>query len=206
MESLERKNHWENIYDSKNIEQLSWYQPMPHASIGFLSQLGIPKEAQIIDIGGGDSFFVDHLLDLGYENVTVLDISDKAIEKAKSRVGKQGKTVNWMVSDVVDFRPQAKFDFWHDRAAFHFLTDPMEIDKYVELVGQAIRQNGYLVIGTFSEQGPRKCSGIQITQYSEEKLTALFEPHFEKISCKILDHHTPFDTVQNFIFCSFRRR
>lgn len=206
MEPSGRKNHWENIYNSKNIEQLSWYQPMPHTSIEFVQELGVSKEANIIDIGGGDSFFVDHLLDLGYKQITVLDISEKAVEKAKTRVGVENSSVNWVVSDVVDYTPESMVDFWHDRAAFHFLTDPTEINKYVELVCKSVCENGYLVIGTFSENGPQKCSGIQITQYSEEKLTALFEPFFEKISCKFIDHHTPFNTVQNFIFCSFKRR
>jgi len=205
MENFDRKKHWENIYQTKELNEVSWFQPTPETSLQFFEQFDIPKTAKIIDVGGGDSFLVDHLLDLGYEDITVLDISSVAIERAKNRLGERAKKVTWITSDIVNFVPKEKYDFWHDRAAFHFLTDEKEISNYIETAHRHIHTNGILVLGTFSEQGPKKCSGIAIKQYSETTMTARLKVGFEKVSCETVDHTTPFDTVQNFVFCSFRR-
>lgn len=150
-------------------------------------------------------FFVDHLLELDYEDITVMDISNAAIQRAKERLGSKSDRIKWIVSDVSDFIPTEQYDFWHDRAAFHFLTDKNEIENYVETTTKAIPQNGILVIGTFSKQGPTKCSGIEIKQYSEQTMTDLFQNHFQKIGCITIDHTTPSETNQNFVFCSFRK-
>jgi len=205
METFNRKNHWENIYETKSLEEVSWYQPTPETSLEFIQNLSLEKDASIIDIGGGDSFLVDHLLESGYTNITVLDISEKAIERAKERLGKNAEKVKWIVSDITKFEPAEKYDIWHDRAAFHFLTDDNDISAYLEIAGKAVKQNGRLFIGTFSENGPKKCSGIEIRQYSEDSLSETFGSEFRKINCFTVDHKTPFDTVQNFIFCSFRK-
>ncbi|ABQ06010.1 MULTISPECIES: class I SAM-dependent methyltransferase [Bacteroidota] len=205
MEHFNRKSHWENIYESKPLETVSWYQPNPETSLHFVHQFNLPKTAKIIDIGGGDSFFVDHLLELDYEDITVMDISNAAIQRAKERLGSKSDRIKWIVSDVSDFIPTEQYDFWHDRAAFHFLTDKNEIENYVETTTKAIPQNGILVIGTFSKQGPTKCSGIEIKQYSEQTMTDLFQNHFQKIGCITIDHTTPSETNQNFVFCSFRK-
>ena len=122
MENFDRKNHWENIYQTKNLEDVSWYQSIPATSLEFLEQSGLPKTAEIIDIGGGDSLLVNHLLDLGYQKITVLDISEASIKRAKERLGIRSQEVSWIVSDITLFNPSKKYDFWHDRAAFHFLT------------------------------------------------------------------------------------
>lgn len=206
MEHIERKKHWETIYQTKALNEVSWYQPNPETSIQFFQQLQLPVTAKIIDIGGGDSFLVDHLLDLGYRNVSVLDISETAIERAKQRLGERAKDVKWIVSDIADFQPTASYDCWHDRAAFHFLTSPDEVEKYIRTTSKAITPGGAIIIGTFSEQGPKKCSGIDIRQYSETTMTNLFDNHFRKITCITTDHTTPFDTTQNFVFCSFRKQ
>jgi 2-polyprenyl-3-methyl-5-hydroxy-6-metoxy-1,4-benzoquinol methylase len=166
---------------------------------------GIPLSSKIIDVGGGDSFLVDHLLDKGYTAITVLDISEAAIQRAKQRLGNRAAKATWIVSDVTRFKPSEKYDVWHDRAAFHFLTDPVDIGKYVELVEASIAPGGKLIVGTFSETGPKKCSGIDIKQYSQEDLTSVFSKRFTKNSCLNVDHETPFNTVQNFTFCSFKR-
>jgi len=166
----------------------------------------ISDGAGIIDVGGGDSFFVDHLLDLGYTDITVVDISSNAIERAKKRLGKKANLVKWIVADAAEFNPPEQYDFWHDRAAFHFLTAQNEILHYVNAANNAIKPNGILVIGTFSEQGPLKCSGIEIKQYSENSMTNLFAPYFNKNDGKIIDHETPFNTTQNFVFCSFTKK
>ncbi|WEK17549.1 MAG: class I SAM-dependent methyltransferase [Candidatus Pedobacter colombiensis] len=206
MEDSNRKAHWENIYENNPLETVSWYQPNPETSLFFLNQFNLQKTAKIIDIGGGDSFFVDHLLDLGYVDITVLDISDAAIQRAKARLGSKADKVKWIVEDVSKFQPTEQYDFWHDRATFHFLTNELEIDNYLAIAAGAVSVNGMMVIGTFSEQGPTKCSGIQIRQYSEHTMTDLFQNDFEKIECITVDHKTPFDTVQNFVFCSFRKK
>lgn len=205
MESFNRKSHWENIYQTKLLNEVSWFQPKPDTSLNFIHEFNMSKSAKVIDVGGGDSFLVDHLLDLGFENLTVLDISEAAIERAKERLGSKSDKVKWIVSDVLNFLPEEKYDFWHDRAAFHFLTDEQDVQLYLQTAQQSIDSSGVLVIGTFSEQGPTKCSGIPIKQYSEVMLTALFETYFEKVGCLIVDHNTPFDTIQNFVFCSFRK-
>jgi Methylase involved in ubiquinone/menaquinone biosynthesis len=205
METFDRQSHWEHIYQTKSLSEVSWYQPVPVTSLEFLKQFDIPVTAKIIDVGGGDSLFVDHLLRLGYENVTVLDISETAINRAKERLGDQSGKVMWIVSDATTFQPQEKYDFWHDRATFHFLTQDGDIDRYIDNVRQGINPDGIVVIGTFSDNGPQKCSGIEIKQYSETTMAARMKRFFEKIKCFTIDHKTPFDTVQNFIFCSFRK-
>lgn len=199
----ERKNHWETVYETKNPDQVSWTQETPQTSLDFINSFGLDKSAKIIDIGGGDSNLVDHLLAEGYENISVLDISSKALERAKKRLGEKADKVNWIVSDITEFEPEISFDVWHDRATFHFLTSEAQISKYIDTAKKSI--NDYLIIGTFSENGPEKCSGLTIQQYSEDSLTSKFQKGFKKINCINEVHTTPFDTTQNFLFCSFIR-
>ncbi|MBS1740477.1 SAM-dependent methyltransferase [Elizabethkingia anophelis] len=205
MENFDRKKHWENIYQTKELKDVSWFQPTPETSLGFFKQFNVPTTAKIIDIGGGDSFLVDHLLDLGYQDISVLDISAAAIDRAKQRLGNKAINVKWIVADAATFKPTEKYDFWHDRAAFHFLTDEQEISNYIQTAQESINPKGILVIGTFSEQGPKECSGIEIKQYSETTMTDRLKRLFEKVKCITVDHKTPFDTIQNFVFCSFRK-
>ncbi len=205
MENFDRKKHWETIYHTKELKDVSWFQPTPDTSLSFFKQFNIPTSAKIIDIGGGDSFLVDNLLNLGYQDLTVLDISAAALDKAKQRLGNQADKVKWIVADSATFKPTEQYDFWHDRAAFHFLTQELEIENYLDTVQKSIKPTGILVIGTFSEQGPKQCSGIEIKQYSETAMTDRLTKFFEKIKCITVDHKTPFDTIQNFIFCSFRK-
>ena len=206
MNPTEKKSHWENIYKTKDLKDVSWYQPTPTTSLEFLKELNIPTSAKIIDVGGGDSFLVDHLLDLGYNNISVVDISASALERAQLRLGEKAQKVKWIVADISTFQPAEKYDFWHDRAAFHFLTEHEDIENYIRTANESIAINGVLIIGTFSENGPKKCSGIDIKQYSEKSLQEAFLPFFEKINCFTTDHNTPFNTVQNFTFCSFRKK
>lgn len=200
----ERKKHWETIYETKNFDQVSWMQEIPKTSLDFINSFELNKSAKIIDIGGGDSKLVDFLLAEGFENITVLDISAKALEKAKIRLGKNSEKVNWIVSDITDFEPQTNYELWHDRAAFHFLTTNEQIEKYISTAQKSV--TGYLTIGTFSENGPQKCSGLEIKQYTEESLSEKLNIAFEKIRCISEDHTTPFNTKQNFLFCSFKRQ
>jgi 2-polyprenyl-3-methyl-5-hydroxy-6-metoxy-1,4-benzoquinol methylase len=205
MENFDRHQHWEHIYKTKNPEEVSWYQLTPSTSLEFIKEFHIPKNAKIIDIGGGDSYLVDRLLESGYNNITVLDISETAIEKVKKRLGSKAGRVKWIVADAAHYQPTEKFDFWHDRAAFHFLTNEEEIDHYIDTVQQSMNPSGILVIGTFSENGPKKCSGIEVKQYSETSMAERLKKFFKKVRCITIDHKTPFGTIQNFIFCSFKK-
>jgi len=205
MEDFNRKKHWENIYQTKQINEVSWFQATPETSLDFIRQFNLSITAKIIDIGGGDSFLVDHLLELGYKDITVLDISEGALDRAKQRLGDRAKIIKWIVADAATFKPTEKYDFWHDRATFHFLTQEEEISNYIDIAQKSIKQNGIIVLGTFSENGPKKCSGIEIRQYSETTMTERLKLFFEKINCITIDHITPSGTIQNFIFCSFRK-
>jgi SAM-dependent methyltransferase len=195
------KEHWETVYATKTPQEVSWTQERPAISLDFIASFQLEKSASIIDIGGGDSLLVDFLLDLGFTNISVLDISAHAIERAKVRLGEKASLVTWIVSDINDFEPTEMYDLWHDRAAFHFLTTQKDIERHVKLVSKHAKQ---LVIGTFSTNGPFKCSGLEITQYDENELGQLFAPHgFKVLTTKREDHMTPFGTTQNFVFASF---
>lgn len=200
-----KQSHWDQVYSTKVLEQSSWYQPKPSISLDFVKQFSIAKDAAIIDVGGGDSLLVDHLLDLGYQNISVLDISSKALERAQNRLGERAQAVKWICADAAKFEPVEQYDFWHDRAAFHFLTTTADIQHYAQTAAQAVKPGGFLVIGTFSEQGPKKCSGLEIKQYSEQSLVQVFDDQFKKIRCQQVDHLTPTQAIQQFIFCAFQK-
>lgn len=198
------QKHWDTVYETKEPNQVSWTQGVPTTSLAFIHSFGLNKNAKIIDIGGGDSKLVDCLLNEGYTNISVLDISEKALEKAKRRLGTKADKIHWIVSDITRYQTTETFDIWHDRATFHFLTTKKQIEKYLKTARESV--SGYITIGTFSENGPEKCSGLSIKQYNEENLTNELNKGFEKIKCITEDHITPFDTKQNFLFCSFRRK
>lgn len=197
--------HWENIYGHKQPHEVSWTQAVPQISLQFIHDARLDKSASIIDVGGGDSSLVDHLLAEGYENITVLDISETALARARKRLGDLGRKVNWVVSDILEFVSTTTFDFWHDRATFHFLTTEPQIQRYLTIARQAVKDQGYVTIGTFSEHGPHICSGLNTRQYSEASLQNELKVGFEKIRCITEDHVTPFATLQNFLFCHFQR-
>lgn len=198
-----RAEHWQNIYANKQPNEVSWTQDVPKTSLDFINGFMLPKDAAIIDIGGGDSKLVDFLLEAGYTNLTVLDISQHALDRAKKRLGVNADRVKWIVSDITQFKPTEKYDVWHDRAVFHFLTTEDEVQQYISIAQQAV--TNFMVIGTFSESGPEKCSGLNIKQYNEAALSLILRQYFDKLKCFTEDHVTPFDTVQNFLFCSFRK-
>jgi SAM-dependent methyltransferase len=201
--STSAKKHWETVYETKNPGEVSWTQEIPKTSLDFIHSFNLAKTAKLIDIGGGDSKLVDFLLGEGFEDITVLDVSAKALEKAKQRLGDLAGKVKWIVSDITEFDPPTTFDLWHDRATFHFLTNKEQITRYMNTARKAVK--GYLTIGTFSDNGPKKCSGLDIKQYNEQTLTAELQNGFDKIRCITEDHITPFNTTQNFLFCSFKR-
>ena len=200
------KNHWDSVYATKAEYEVSWFQPYPKTSMAFVELFHLPLDAHIIDVGGGDSHFVDALLDKGYRNLYVLDISATAINKARKRLGNRAAQVQWIVSDVTEFEPPVAFDLWHDRAAFHFLTTEEKIYQYTAVAERAIKPTGYLILGTFSENGPTKCSGLEVKQYTEASMSARFQLSFNRIKCVTEDHLTPFHTLQSFQFCSFKKK
>jgi len=202
----DRKAHWENVFATKAENEVSWFQTYPETSAKLLQECNPPLDGNVIEVGGGDSHFIDVLLEKGYKNIYVLDISANAIERAKKRLGSKANAIHWIVSDVTDFVPEVKFDFWHDRAAFHFLTDENKKSKYVAIASNAIKPEGHLVLGTFSDNGPKKCSGLEICQYNPNSMSALLSSTFNTIRCFTEDHNTPFNTIQNFIFCIFKRK
>jgi trans-aconitate methyltransferase len=199
---LRLKQHWETVYQTKEPNELSWTQEKPQTSLEFIRSFNLPKTASIIDIGGGDSHLAECLLEEGYNDITVLDISAASLEKAKKRLGSKAEKIRWIVSDIKDFAPDRKYDVWHDRATFHFLTTEEEIKSYLTIVRNSTK--GYLLVATSSPSGPKKCSGLQIKQYSDDQLAKIFMEGFQKIRCVSVDHITPFQTKQNFTFCSFR--
>jgi len=203
---MNKKEHWENVFATKTEKEVSWYQEYPQTSVDFFTALQLPLDAKIIDIGGGDSYFIDALLDMGYTNLTLLDISANAIERIRKRLGTKADHVTFIESDILDFNPTEQYRFWHDRACFHFLTEAHQIEKYADIVDKALTKEGRLFIGAFSNEGPKKCSGLDIKQYTMESLRFVFEKEFQLKGCFIEDHKTPFDTIQNFIFCGFKRK
>lgn len=200
------KEHWENVYHAKAEHEVSWYQSYPATSMEIISSLNLPSNAAIIDIGGGDSHLAEALLEKGFTNIHVLDISASAIERAMTRLGANASKIHWIVSDVTELNTHAHFDLWHDRAAFHFLTTEDKISRYVALAEKTLSKDGYLVIGTFSESGPTKCSGLDIKQYSESTMAQRFGHAFDLVKCQRDNHITPSGTIQNFLFCSFRKK
>lgn len=202
---MDAKAHWDRIYHDKTSDQLSWTEEIPLTSLAFIHSFGLGPDARILDVGGGESRLADCLLDEGFRNITVLDISAEALRHAQQRLGERSSLVRWVVADIAEYVPEQPYDVWHDRATFHFLTTRPQIARYLVGARAAVPTGGYVVIGSFSHSGPGKCSGLPVHQYSELELTQELRNGFDKIRCATEDHHTPWDAVQNFLFCSFRR-
>lgn len=200
------KEYWESIYQNRSLIESGWYQPNPASSLRLIAGSQISKKSRIIDVGGGDSLLVDHLLSQGYENITVLDISQRALEKAQVRLGNLAEKVNWICSDVTNLQTNATFDLWHDRACLHFLTRDAELKLYREKVGKSLAAGGNLIVGTFSKTGPEKCSGLQIRQYDSAGLSRLFSGGYEPVENFESVHRTPANILQNYVFCRFIKK
>ena len=200
---MEKKKHWENIYQTKNIDGVSWYQETPYESIELIKKFSTTDSDMIIDIGCGKSFLADNLLKLNYKNITLVDISLNALKEVKDRLN--NKSLNFIETDVLNLKLERTFDIWHDRAVFHFITNKKSVEKYISLCNEYIGEGGKLIIGTFAEDGPLKCSGLEIKRYSVENLKELFKENFEFIKGFKKLHSTPFGTQQSFTFCVFRK-
>ncbi|AWE73464.1 class I SAM-dependent methyltransferase [Pseudomonas aeruginosa] len=194
------------MYTHKAADAVSWYQPHADSSLALIRQTGIAADAAIIDVGGGASTLVDDLLAAHYSDLTVLDISAAALDVARHRLGGAASAVHWLEADItqVDF-PEHRFALWHDRAVFHFLTDAADRARYLNAVGRAVKPGGFVVVGTFAEDGPEQCSGLPVRRYSADTLYDEFGAQFELLGKAEENHHTPFGTVQKFLYCYCRK-
>jgi SAM-dependent methyltransferase len=199
------KNHWNSIYSTKKLNQVSWYQPIPQVSLDFIESLNFSKDVPILDVGGGDSFLCDNLIELGYSNITVLDISDVAIQRAKKRLGNNANKVSWIVSDILNFEPKEKYAIWHDRAVFHFLRENENINKYLNSLLEGLVENGRMILGAFAENGPTRCCALDVKRYSFEDFNNLFSDRFTIVKTQNSIHKTPFDTEQSFNFIEAKK-
>ena len=202
MESMDAGAHWDKVYGTKAPDQVSWFRPHLETSMSFIERSAPDHSARIIDVGGGESTLVDDLLERGYSNITVLDISRTAVDVTKTRLGRRASLVEWLVGDVTMIDLPAKtYDVWHDRAVFHFLTSPTDRSAYVERVRTSVKPGGHVVIGTFGPEGPAKCSGLDVRRYDADSLHGEFGTRFRLIDSTKEIHQTPFGTTQQFLYC-----
>jgi ubiquinone/menaquinone biosynthesis C-methylase UbiE len=203
---MNTKTHWETIHQTKTPTQVSWYQEHSLLSLQFITNTGVDKSGQIIDIGGGISTLVDDLLANDYQNISVLDISAASLHTAQQRLSSQAQKVNWIEADITQAQlPHQFYDVWHDRAVFHFLTNAQDRQKYVETVRRSVKQGGHVIVATFAPDGPQKCSGLDVVRYSEDSLHNEFGDDFEVVDSTRETHHTPFGTDQKFVYCYCRK-
>jgi len=202
MDTRDSQAHWDAVYTQKALTDVSWYQTEPRASWELMGLLGVDRRAPVLDVGGGDSLFVDFLLRQGFTDITVLDISAQALSRGRARVG-DTPAVQWVAADVTTFRPDRRYALWHDRAVLHFLTQPSQIAAYVETARVSLLPDASAVVGTFSDRGPSKCSGLTVERYSQAALSERLASVFAKLRCVDDEHVTPALVVQYFTFCAF---
>jgi ubiquinone/menaquinone biosynthesis C-methylase UbiE len=205
MTDANRKSHWETVYTTKGENEVSWFQENPAPSLDLIDLARPTPESAVIDVGGGASRLVDSLLARGFKRVTVLDISQAAVDAAKARLGDRAGEVEWVVADVTKWPPARTFDIWHDRAAFHFLVDLADRSAYIARLQRAVRPGGHVIIGTFAIDGPEKCSGLPVNRYDAASLAKELGKGFELVEARRQDHVTPWNSTQHFQFCIFRR-
>lgn len=203
MSATDRQAHWQNVYTSKGEKEVSWFQDRPTISLEFIAAAKVQPNAAIIDIGGGASRLVDALLDDGYSNLTVLDLSEAALASSRARIGPRAEAVKWMAADVTTWQPSGQYDVWHDRAAFHFLTEETDRQAYVSRLKTALRDGGQAIIGTFALDGPERCSGLPVTRYDAAGLEAVLGPRFRLLESRKEEHQTPWGASQIFQFSRF---
>ena len=192
--------HWQTVYETKSSTDVSWYQPVPQRSLALIQSTGLPPDAAILDVGGGASTLVDHLLAAGFSDITVLDVAPAALEAAKVRLGTAGATVQMIAADVTAWQPSRRYDLWHDRAVFHFLVNAALREQYLNVLKVALAPGGYLVMATFGPQGPMRCSGLDVRRYSAAELSAVLGPAFRLVTSDIEEHTTPSGNIQQFIY------
>jgi SAM-dependent methyltransferase len=204
--TVARREHWEDVYAAKPSTQVSWYQHTPAASLRLIDAAGVRRDGALIDIGGGASTLVDHLLERGYRDLTVLDISAHALDQARARLGKRASRVAWLVADITSFEPPRTYDLWHDRAVLHFLTSADDRRLYVDVLQRALAPGGHVVLATFGPEGPEKCSGLPVRRYSVDSMAELLGPGFELEADELDMHETPSGAQQQFLFSLWFRK
>lgn len=196
------QSHWESVYATKAFDQVSWFRPHLETSLSLIERATSGRPSRIIDAGGGESTLVDDLLARGHSNITILDISKTAIDVTRARLGARASGVQWLVADVTEIDlPANAYDIWHDRAVFHFLTNPADRSAYIENVKKSVSPGGHVIIGTFGPEGPLKCSGLDVRRYDSESLHKEFGKRFRLIDSVSERHETPFGTTQQFVYC-----
>jgi len=203
---MQTKSHWEHVYTDKAADAVSWYQPHASVSLQLIRQTGVSTSASVIDVGGGASTLVDDLLAAGFDKLAVLDISDAALDVARRRLGERAAEVSWIEADITTVQlPEQAYDVWHDRAVFHFLTTEQERRQYLQAVRRSVKPGGFVIVGTFAEDGPERCSGLPVQRYSAESLHAEFGASFELLGRAAEDHQTPAGNIQKFLYCYCRK-
>jgi trans-aconitate methyltransferase len=205
MADTSRQAHWENVYTTKGESEVSWFQQSPAPSLELIMQVGAVSTSAIIDVGGGASRLVDSLVEQGFEDVTVLDLSGAALAAAKSRLGASAERVSWIVADATTWEPARTYDIWHDRAAFHFLTDASDRAAYIARLERGLKIGGHAIIATFAPDGPERCSGLPVARYDSESLGRTLGTAFKLVHTQRHEHATPWDSWQMFQFSVFRR-
>ena len=205
MSTPARQAHWQSVYQTKGDRDVSWFQETPAISLDLIRATGVNNSASIIDVGGGASRLVDALIDEGFDSITVLDLSEKALATSRARLGARAGYVKWVVADVTTWQPSQTYDVWHDRAAFHFLTETNDQAAYAEGVRKAVRLGGHVIIGTFALDGPERCSGLPVVRHDEASLGKVLGPSFELVERRNHAHQTPTGTIQRFQFSRFLR-
>ncbi len=201
----DKKSHWEGVYADRGPDEVSWFQADPAKSLEFIRLAGLPKGGAFIDVGGGASVLVDRLQEAGFEDLSVLDISAKSLSYSKERLSAGAGRVHWFEADVLSFAPDREFALWHDRAVFHFLTEPGERARYTALMGRAVKIGGHAILATFAPDGPAKCSGLEVRRYDAALMKAELGPGFELVRQDAETHVTPWDQEQRFAYFLFRR-
>lgn len=205
MSEHNRQAHWQRVYKERGENQVSWFQERPTISLELIEAAGLDRSSAIIEIGGGASRLVDVLGETGYRDLTVLDVSESAVSIAKMRLGERAAMVKWIVADVTQWQPTRSYNLWHDRAAFHFLTDESDRSAYIDRLTKAVRPRGHAIIGTFALDGPERCSGLPVVRYDATQLSATLTTAFALVDMRRDDHKTPWGAIQHFQFSVFRR-
>ena len=196
--------HWQAVYEAKAPTDVSWYEPVPEHSLELIRTSGLPSNAALLDVGGGASTLVDHLLAAGFGDITVLDLAPAALEESKARLGSASDKLEWIAADVTDWQPPRQYDLWHDRAVFHFLVDAELRDRYLEVLKAALAPGGFVVMATFGPEGPTHCSGLDVQRYSTEELSDVLGPSFRLMESDIEEHVTPSGCRQQFLYGLWR--
>jgi len=205
--TADAKAHWSNVYQTKAVDDVSWYQVRPEMSLELMQECGVKSSNRIIDVGAGASTLVDHLLDSGYKDITLLDVSGKALEIVRNRLGTHASAVSFIEANINSVElPFQTYDLWHDRATFHFLTNVTMQQRYVKTARHSVKPGGHVILATFAQDGPTQCSGLDVARQSPETLQQLFGDGFDLITCKTETHRTPWNTEQQFIYCCWKRQ